>query len=157
MEPVRGQYASGHEMADYNGMEVHEYNEYQGMEAHAYHGNSSDDGEKRVFGVGGQVYEEDPRQRLRRDLKTRQISMIALGGALGTGLLITTGPTLADSGPVSMLIGYGLVGVLCFTMMCAMVCPSRIKNIKHRLTTSGRNGGLVANSIRVYWICSSIC
>jgi amino acid transporter len=36
------------------------------------------------------VYEEDLGSRLHRGLKTRQICMIALGGALGTGLLINT-------------------------------------------------------------------
>ncbi|KAE9373203.1 dicarboxylic amino acid permease [Stipitochalara longipes BDJ] len=66
------------------------------------------------------VYNEDPRSRLHRDLKTRQIAMIALGGALGTGLLINTGPSLADSGPGFMLIGYALVGTLCYAVMCAM-------------------------------------
>jgi amino acid transporter len=157
MEPVRGQDVNGHEMANYGGMEVHEYNEYRGMEAHTYHGNSSDDGEKRNVHAGGQVYEEDPRQRLRRDLKTRQISMIALGGALGTGLLINTGPYLKDSGPVSMLIGYAMVGLLCFVMMCAMVCLPRIMIVKIQLTITGRNGSLVTITIRVHRIRPTIC
>jgi amino acid transporter len=36
---------------------------------------------------------------LHRGLKARHISMIAIGGALGTGLIIGTGKSLAQAGP----------------------------------------------------------
>lgn len=116
------------EMDQYDGLEV---NEYQGMEVSNYPGPASDDGasEKGPFHTRAQVYDEDARSGLRRDLKTRQIAMIALGGALGTGLLINTGPTLANSGPGSMLIGYALVGVLCFAVMAAMVRLAQLSNL----------------------------
>jgi amino acid transporter len=114
------QYDSGLEMANYSGLEAQPT--YQGMEIHQYPGNSSEDGgsSKPAFHVNGHVYTEDPRSQLHRDLKTRQLSMIALGGALGTGLLVNTGPYLAQSGPGSMLIGYALVGILCYSVMAAM-------------------------------------
>ncbi|KAK5961777.1 dicarboxylic amino acid permease PWA37_001150 [Arxiozyma heterogenica] len=58
-------------------------------------------------------------ERLKKDLKARHVSMIAIGGALGTGLLISTGTSLATAGPVSMLITYSFVGSLAFfTMSC---------------------------------------
>ncbi|CAL9734815.1 dicarboxylic amino acid permease [Monosporozyma servazzii] len=58
-------------------------------------------------------------QRLKKDLKARHVSMIAIGGSLGTGLLIGTGTSLATAGPVSMLISYSFVGILVFfTMSC---------------------------------------
>ena len=107
-------------MANYTGLEAqYQSPTYQGMEIHQYPGNSSEDGgsPKPTFHVNGHVYTEDPRSQLHRDLKTRQLSMIALGGALGTGLLVNTGPYLAQSGPGSMLIGYALVGVLCYSVM----------------------------------------
>jgi amino acid transporter len=112
------QYESGLELNQYGAVEA----QYQGMEINQYPGNSSDDGgsEKPAFHMNGHEYQEDPRSQLHRDLKTRQLSMIALGGALGTGLLINTGPYLAQSGPGSMLIGYALVGVLCYSVMAAM-------------------------------------
>lgn len=81
---------------DYGGMAVNEYggmavNEYQAGRGTPRSTVFSDDASgKAAFHAGGQIYEEDIRSRLRRDLKTRQISMIALGGALGTGLLINT-------------------------------------------------------------------
>lgn len=55
--------------------------------------------------------------RLKKDLKARHVSMIAIGGSLGTGLLIGTGTSLAAAGPVSMLIAYSFVGLLVFFVM----------------------------------------
>jgi yeast amino acid transporter len=37
-------------------------------------------------------------QRLHRGLKARHITMIAIGGAIGTGLIIGTGKALAQAG-----------------------------------------------------------
>ena len=113
-------YDSGLEMANYVGLEPQ--NSYHGMTVNEYPGALLEDGgsEKPAVHTIGHVYSEDPQSMLHRDLKTRQISMIALGGALGTGLLVNTGPYLAQSGPGSMLIGYALVGVLCYSVMAAM-------------------------------------
>ncbi len=87
-------YDDGLEMSHYQGMEVHQSDQnhdYQGMEVHQYPGNEADDtSEKPALHEQTYAYDEDPRSRLHRDLKTRQIAMIALGGALGTGLLINT-------------------------------------------------------------------
>ena len=47
---------------------------------------------------------EESETKLRRDLKARHITMIAIGGAIGTGLLIGTGAALAKAGPASILI-----------------------------------------------------
>ncbi|PQE04086.1 Dicarboxylic amino acid permease protein [Rutstroemia sp. NJR-2017a BVV2] len=79
-----------------------------------------DEHEKLTNGADGAVYNADFRSELKRDLKTRQLAMIALGGALGTGLIVNTGPTLARVGPGSMLFGYAIVGVLCYAVMTAM-------------------------------------
>ncbi len=88
MEPVQPRYEEGVEMAHYQGMEIHPYG---GMDANQYQGEPSDEGsEKGAIHSRVNVYDEDLHSRLRRDLQTRQITMIALGGALGTGLLINT-------------------------------------------------------------------
>ena len=57
---------------------------------------------------------------LHRNLQPRHISMIAIGGALGTGLIIGTGAVLARAGPASILIAYSLVGALVYLVMCAL-------------------------------------
>lgn len=56
---------------------------------------------------------------LQRHLKARHVSMIALGGALGTGLIIGTGSGLARGGPASILICYALVGLVVYLVLGA--------------------------------------
>ena len=65
----------------------------------------------------------DPRDvnhSLHRGLNARQVTMIAIGGAIGTGLIIGTGQALARAGPASILISYSVVGLLCYAVMCAL-------------------------------------
>ncbi|GAM89684.1 hypothetical protein ANO11243_077230 [Dothideomycetidae sp. 11243] len=62
----------------------------------------------------------DAHHSLHRGLKARHISMIAIGGALGTGLLIGSGSSLASSGPGSLFISYLLVGFIVFLTMAAL-------------------------------------
>lgn len=57
---------------------------------------------------------------LHKELKARHISMIAIGGALGTGLLVGTGQALAESGPGSLLIAFLFMGVIIFMIMAAV-------------------------------------
>ncbi|KAL0946953.1 hypothetical protein HGRIS_013110 [Hohenbuehelia grisea] len=64
----------------------------------------------------------DPSQEesLHRGLKARQISMIALGGAVGTGLIIGSGTALQRGGPLGILLGYSFVGFVCYLVMVAL-------------------------------------
>jgi len=59
-------------------------------------------------------------ERLHRGLKSRHITMIAIGGAIGTGLIIGTGKALAQAGPGSIFISYTIVGFLVYLVMCAL-------------------------------------
>lgn len=45
-------------------------------------------------------------EHLARGLSSRQVSMIAIGGTIGTGLFLGTGRSLATGGPGSLLINY---------------------------------------------------
>jgi yeast amino acid transporter len=62
----------------------------------------------------------DANHSLHRGLSARQVTMIAIGGAIGTGLIIGTGSALANAGPASILISYSVVGLLCYAVMCAL-------------------------------------
>ena len=62
----------------------------------------------------------DPHTRLHRGLRARQVTMIAIGGAIGTGLIIGTGAALAKAGPASILISYSIVGFIVYMVMCAL-------------------------------------
>ncbi|ESW96631.1 salicylate hydroxylase [Ogataea parapolymorpha DL-1] len=50
--------------------------------------------------------------QLHRSLKDRHIGMIALVSVFGTGLFLSSGGTLAKTGPVGMLIAYAIIGVV---------------------------------------------
>ncbi|KAJ3539317.1 hypothetical protein NM208_g5536 [Fusarium decemcellulare] len=64
--------------------------------------------------------ETSPETSLQRGLQARHITMIAIGGAVGTGLVIGTGKALAQSGPGSVLISYTVVGFVVFLVMAAL-------------------------------------
>ncbi|ONH69950.1 Dicarboxylic amino acid permease [Cyberlindnera fabianii] len=58
--------------------------------------------------------------RLKKGFKARHLSMIAIGGALGTGLLIGSGAALSSAGPANLLIAYTFIGLLVYTVMCSL-------------------------------------
>ncbi|PQP53380.1 L-asparagine permease, partial [Mycolicibacterium austroafricanum] len=54
-----------------------------------------------------------------KSLKPRQIQMIAIGGAIGTGLFMGAGSRLHDAGPGLFLV-YAFCGVFVFFIMRAL-------------------------------------
>jgi L-asparagine permease len=54
-----------------------------------------------------------------KDLKSRHINMIAIGGAIGTGLFLGAGGRLAGAGP-SLAIAYAVCGVFAFFVVRAL-------------------------------------
>lgn len=59
----------------------------------------------------------DPNTGVKRGLKTRHLSMMALAGIIGPGLLIGSGGALAGGGPAALLIGFGTIGIIAFSIM----------------------------------------
>ncbi|QOW45585.1 MULTISPECIES: amino acid permease [Acinetobacter] len=53
---------------------------------------------------------------LKKELSNRHIQLIALGGAIGTGLFLGLSQTIKLAGP-SVLLGYALAGVIAFLIM----------------------------------------
>ncbi|PLW19745.1 hypothetical protein PCANC_01987 [Puccinia coronata f. sp. avenae] len=58
--------------------------------------------------------------QMKRRLKARHVSMIAIGGTIGTGLFVGSGEALNQGGPVGLLLGYSLMGVVVYSMMVAL-------------------------------------
>ena len=57
---------------------------------------------------------------LRRELKARHLSMIAIGGSIGTGLFLASGAIIASAGPGSALVAYGVIGVMVYFLMTSL-------------------------------------
>ena len=56
------------------------------------------------------------KQQLQRELSNRHIQLIAIGGAIGTGLFLGAGQTIALTGP-SILLTYIIIGFMLFMFM----------------------------------------
>src|SRR5438270_8448934 len=56
---------------------------------------------------------------LRRDLANRHVQLIAIGGAIGTGLFMGSGKTISLAGPAVLLV-YAIIGFFVFFVLRAM-------------------------------------
>lgn len=59
----------------------------------------------------------DPESGVKRGLSTRHLSMMAIAGIIGPGLLVGSGGALASGGPASLLIGFGVIGIIAWSIM----------------------------------------
>lgn len=60
-----------------------------------------------------------PEEGYQRGLGNRQIQMIAIGGAIGTGLFLGAGKAISKAGP-SLILAYAVVGLIIFFIMRAL-------------------------------------
>lgn len=60
---------------------------------------------------------EAPEAHLRRSLQPRHMTMIAMGGAIGTGLFVASGNSIATAGPGGALVAYLAIGLMVFLLM----------------------------------------
>ena len=59
-------------------------------------------------------------QKLHRTLKARHMNMIALGGAIGTGLFVAGGEVVSTAGPGGALVAYGFIGLMVYFLMTSL-------------------------------------
>ncbi|KAI7939276.1 hypothetical protein MJO29_014012 [Puccinia striiformis f. sp. tritici] len=57
---------------------------------------------------------------VQRALEQRHISMIAIGGTIGTGLFLGMGEALNKGGPVGLVLGYLVMGLVVYAMTVAL-------------------------------------
>ena len=54
---------------------------------------------------------------LKRGLHSRHLTMIAIGGAIGTGLFVASGETISTAGPGGALVAYAAIGLMVYLLM----------------------------------------
>jgi lysine-specific permease len=68
--------------------------------------------------------QESPMQRehteLKRGLKARHLTMISLGGTIGTGLFLASGGAIHAAGPGGALLSYLIIGVMVYFLMTSL-------------------------------------
>ncbi|MFC7393177.1 amino acid permease [Scopulibacillus cellulosilyticus] len=59
-------------------------------------------------------------QKLKRGLKSRHLTMISIGGAIGTGLFLGSGAAIHTAGPGGAILAYALIGAMVFFVMTSL-------------------------------------
>ncbi|MGL4859581.1 MAG: amino acid permease [Enterobacteriaceae bacterium] len=71
-----------------------------------------------------EVSAERPEQgqvtHLKRKLRARHLTMIAIGGSIGTGLFVASGATIAQAGPGGALLSYAIIGLMVYFLMTSL-------------------------------------
>ncbi|CAG8725094.1 11081_t:CDS:2, partial [Ambispora leptoticha] len=57
---------------------------------------------------------------LKRGLEARHLTMISIGGTIGTGLFLASGGAIASGGPGGALVAYMIVGLMIYFMMASL-------------------------------------
>lgn len=57
---------------------------------------------------------------LKKSFKARHLTMIALGGSIGTGLFLASGGAIASAGPGGALLAYTAVGIMVYFLMTSL-------------------------------------
>lgn len=66
------------------------------------------------------VLHEHGENKLQKGLKARHLTMISIGGAIGTGLFLGSGAAIHTAGPGGALLAYALVGAMVFFVMTSL-------------------------------------
>ncbi|MDR6998427.1 amino acid permease [Neobacillus niacini] len=57
---------------------------------------------------------------LKRSLKARHLTMISLGGTIGTGLFLASGGSIATAGPGGAILSYLVIGIMVYFLMTSL-------------------------------------
>ena len=68
--------------------------------------------------------------KMNRSLNSRHISMIAIGGAIGTGLFVATGNIISQAGPGGAILAYLVIGVMLYFLMSSIGVGNILSSIR---------------------------
>jgi lysine-specific permease len=74
---------------------------------------------KEIVQTGGPIQIEETTE-LKRSLKSRHLTMISLGGTIGTGLFLASGGAIHAAGPGGALLSYLIIGVMVYFLMTGL-------------------------------------
>ncbi|MFE4241859.1 amino acid permease [Peribacillus butanolivorans] len=63
---------------------------------------------------------ENQEPTVKRNLKARHMTMIAIGGSIGTGLFLASGTTIQSAGPGGALAAYACIGIMVYFLMTSL-------------------------------------
>ncbi|POR51151.1 lysine:proton symporter (AAT family) [Paraburkholderia eburnea] len=69
---------------------------------------------------GGTSRSGDEPPSLHRSLKARHLTMIAIGGSIGTGLFVASGASISQAGPGGALAAYLVIGLMVYFLMTSL-------------------------------------
>lgn len=108
---------------------------------------------------GGEDFEhgETHLLNLKRGLKDRHVSLLALAGIIGPGILVgAAGPT--QQGPLSLIVGFGVIGLIAFSMVQSLGELATLYPLGSVFSTLGNRlfdqaiGGAVGWNYVIIWI-----
>ncbi|MBV7504048.1 amino acid permease [Bacillus sp. sid0103] len=77
------------------------------------------------------------KEHIKRNLKARHMTMIAIGGSIGTGLFLATGASIQTAGPGGALIAYGAIGIMVYFLMTSLGEMATLMPVSGSFSTYG--------------------
>nr|WP_253692853.1 D-serine/D-alanine/glycine transporter [Corynebacterium glutamicum] len=105
--------------------------------------------------ISDSAVQENHEPHLKRGLSNRHLQLIAIGGAIGTGLFMGSGKTISVAGP-SVILVYAIIGFMLFFVMRAMgellLANLNYKSLRDAVSDIlGPGAGFVTGW--TYWFC----
>ncbi|OCL02024.1 high-affinity amino acid transporter [Glonium stellatum] len=82
--------------------------------------HTSKDQRESPYGIADEEIRVRDTTELKRNLHGRHMQMIAIGGAIGAGLFVSSGGALHSGGPASLLLCFMIIGLMMLMMMQAL-------------------------------------
>ncbi|MBM5572084.1 MULTISPECIES: amino acid permease [Deefgea] len=74
---------------------------------------------------------------LKRKLRARHLSMIAIGGSIGTGLFVASGATVVQAGAGGALLAYAVIGLMVYFLMTSLAEMAAYMPVSGSFSTYG--------------------